>query len=218
MWLAHDDWIDPAYIARCSEALDRDPAIAAAGGRALYYADGALAYRGVAMNVLDDDPHARVRGYFARLSDNAIFYGVARRDLLARVTLRPGMAFDWVAVAGLAFQGKMVTLDDVALHRALGGASRTNQGIGAALGLPAWQAALQLVTPSIDLFREIAQTGGPFHGDPRRVRLGAEAAALAFVRRAMRALGRRDGLAGRWFPSLRAARIAEQQRAAKDQG
>jgi hypothetical protein len=124
--LADDDWLDPDYVERCLAELRSRPDHALVGGVARYYdGDGAVC-EGLATNLQQEDPAARMWRYLRRVDDNGIFYGLARTAELRRAAPMPDvLGADWLLVASLAFAGKVRTLPETHVNRSLGGTSRS---------------------------------------------------------------------------------------------
>ena len=124
MVLADDDWLEPNYLARCLAALDADPGLTLACGSARYYAGEDYIYEGRTVDLPDDDPAARIRRYYGDVDDNVAIYGLIRREALDRaLPMRNCLAGDWLLIARIAMQGRVRTLRDTSVHRALRGTS-----------------------------------------------------------------------------------------------
>jgi glycosyltransferase involved in cell wall biosynthesis len=136
MWLGDDDWIDPNYVRVCLEALTSDACLSLAGGAPYYYDKGVARETGRRVSVLEPDWRRRVIGYFWRVRDNGIFYGVARTEALrGLLPMRNVMGGDWLHVAALAAQGSIRTIEATRVHRELGGATTSYAQIARSLGL-----------------------------------------------------------------------------------
>lgn len=144
MWLADDDWLDQGYVRRCVEYLRNEQDAVLVGGRAKYYRNGVLVRTGRSANCGSDLPAWRVLQYYRDVEDNAIFYGVMRREALMRPAMSNCLGGDWLLIAAMAYQGKIRTIQDVFVHRELGGASVNLRKMTLALGLPRWQARIPL--------------------------------------------------------------------------
>jgi glycosyltransferase involved in cell wall biosynthesis len=126
MWLGDDDWLDPAYVSRCVAELERDPGVVLAAGDFRYYEAGEFVRDGARVALQHGHGDVRVLGYYRRVTDNGMFYGVIRRSSLEQVPpMSNRMGDDWCLVAELAFLGGVVHVDGVAVHRDLGGATRS---------------------------------------------------------------------------------------------
>jgi len=125
MWLGDDDWLDEGYETACAEILQRDDAYTLVSGLARYYDDPNASPIGedVLMALQQDDPTQRVCAYYSLVRENGVFYGLAKRSMRMRVGVEPTFGFDWTMVAAAAFEGKVLTLQNIHVHRIVGGAS-----------------------------------------------------------------------------------------------
>jgi hypothetical protein len=211
MWLGDDDWLDPKYIERCARVLDERPDVTLAVGRSHHYLNGRQVYSLSPASLVDDDPRSRVVHYLQALVSNTFFYGLVRTRDIARLEMKPGMATDWSIVCALAFMGKVVALDDVAIHRDMHGMSRSHTSIARSNNLPAWRGRFHMFTVPFELFREVAFEIDVFREQTTvsRLALATIVACMAFHRHTKYAFGRQEGLLGRLIPSLREARLRE---------
>jgi glycosyltransferase involved in cell wall biosynthesis len=144
LWLADDDWLDSSYVRRCVAFLSEHADYVVAGGCAQYHQDGAFVRKGAPTICDAGSAKLRVLQYYRQVDDNGIFYGVMRLAAARRIDLLNCLGSDWLFLAAMAYQGKVRSLDDVFVHRALGGASESLSKMTRALGLPAWQARIPL--------------------------------------------------------------------------
>jgi glycosyltransferase involved in cell wall biosynthesis len=156
MWLGHDDWLSEGYIEECVETLNENPDVSLVCGETVYSEGGEESHRGVVVQLPQESPQDRVIGYYSVVADNGTFYGLMRREQLARVRLHNVMGGDWLVIASMAFMGKVVTLPTVRVHRGLGGATVSYTKIAESLGLSKWQGAYPHVVTALSAFREIA--------------------------------------------------------------
>lgn len=139
MWLADDDWLDADYVARCLVVLG-DPEFVAAAGRAkLYAASGGFKEYDAAISLRHPAPAARVLSYYARVTFNSLFYGLARREIVRKVGLDNALASDWKTVGTLALYGKLATVEETSLHRMAAGTSQSFANTLRTLRLPLYQ-------------------------------------------------------------------------------
>jgi glycosyltransferase involved in cell wall biosynthesis len=155
MWLADDDWLDKTYVRECVETLLVRPECSLVGGRARYYDGERFDRVGRPINLSSRNACRRVLRYYARVTDNAIFYGLMRRGSAARCPLRNVTASDWLFVSGLAFQGQVRTLESVCLHREDGGLSADRRKSAAALGSTAFAVALPFLAIATYAFMDV---------------------------------------------------------------
>jgi len=108
MWLGDDDWIDPDCVGECLDALRADPSAVLAAGSAVYHRGDEVVRRGVVMDLDAPRPGDRVARYFELVTENGVFYGLARADALRRAMPMPDeMGSDWFVVARLAYLGRV---------------------------------------------------------------------------------------------------------------
>jgi O-antigen/teichoic acid export membrane protein len=117
MWAASDDLIDPGYVEECVAELRSDPDLALVAGRVVY-ATGEGSERAASTCQLEAaDYRQRLRKYFDDVSDNGVFYGVYRCHLIRDCRMRNMLGADWILLAEVALQGKVRTIERVAVRR-----------------------------------------------------------------------------------------------------
>lgn len=157
MWLADDDWLEEtSYVASCLRHLESHPECVLVGGAARYFDGDSFVLDGVAAHLTDSDPQARVLQYFHEVIDNAIFYGVGRRDHFSRMPLKGVLGGDWFWVASLAFLGHVETLQHIHLNRSTGGVSRDLSELAHAHQLNAFWVANPRLRIALNAFADIA--------------------------------------------------------------
>jgi hypothetical protein len=62
----------------------------------------------------------RVLGYYLKVKEGAMLYGMMRREWGQKVRFWPTIGSDWHFVAGLAFLGKIKSLDFVGYNKEAG--------------------------------------------------------------------------------------------------
>lgn len=159
MWLADDDWVDPAYISLCVQALEDDPSVALAAGQGAYYRDdGSFAYHGNVIEAGSSLPMLRVMKYLWRVWDNSMFYGIYRRSIVEECGMPNILAGDWAWVADVLLKGKARIIEDVYVHRDLDGGTSSSLGnISAVLGSPAWHIKLPWIGISYSISSHLAR-------------------------------------------------------------
>lgn len=174
LWLGDDDWIDPAYVSQCVAFFQAHPEYTLVGGVAKYFNAGGWHHNEDAMTLDQEDSAKRVVTYYRRVAENGIFYGLMRREQLMQLPLRNTLGGDWLLVASMAACGRVKTLEDVAVHRAMGGTSDSLESVVRNSGLSKFQALKPSWSIAWSVFREILcgvaapQLGGIW----KRLRLG----------------------------------------------
>jgi len=156
IWLGHDDWLSERYIEVCLETLQGNPDVSLVCGRTIYYQDGEESYRGVVVQLPQESPQERVATYYSLVSENGTFYGLMRREQLARVKMIDVMGGDWLVIAAMAFQGKVATVPSIVLNRGLGGATASYAKMAKTMGLSKFQAVYPHAVTAFRAFKEIA--------------------------------------------------------------
>lgn len=175
MVISDDDHLDHDYVEKCLAELEADPALGVVCGVARYERDGAFSHDGVAIDLLDGDPAARVLAYF-RAATDAPFYGLRRAAVLRATTPMPNvLANDWLLAGRMAALGKVRTLTSTRIHRALGGTSADVAGIVREFGAPSFQARLPHLVMAAHVLADIGWRAEAYAGLPR-AQLAARAA------------------------------------------
>ncbi|MGB9603328.1 MAG: glycosyltransferase family 2 protein [Limisphaerales bacterium] len=117
MWLADDDWIGPDYIDKCVEFLDKNPDYVLVNGSTIYYKNSAFYCYVKPLRLEHNSPKNRIINYYRTVADNAVYYGLIRREALKPINLKNVMGSDWIFVGNLAYIGKIGGIDDIHLHR-----------------------------------------------------------------------------------------------------
>ena len=183
MWLADDDWVDPAYVSECARVLLANPDHALVAGRTRFFRSGELAFAEREVNLLSASPTARVAGFYRTVTMNGAFYGLVRREQVAELPLRSGLGFDWLRVASLAYLGKVRTLGHVSINRSIEGVSRDSASLAGAFGLTRRQAASWHLVVARAAYDDIRR--GPVYrslGARRRTGLALASAAIVVAR------------------------------------
>ena len=127
--LSDDDHLEPEYVARCVDALSRDPGLIAVAGTARYVRASEPVREGRATQLPQASARERILAYY-RAPDDGPFYGVVRSEALRAAGPMPNvLANDWLHVGRLAAVGRIAMLDTTHLVRELGGTSASVDGI-----------------------------------------------------------------------------------------
>lgn len=170
--LADDDWLEPNYVAACLAELKADSEMALAAGRASYMRSGRFVHDGIAHQHCQADPAERVRDYLATVEDNGVFYGLMPREVLERACPLPNvLGNDWLHVARIACQGHIRVLEEVRIHRELGGTSVDVNSIISTFGGARWHGRLPQLVIAWHLLRDIGWDHGVYARLGRRRRL-----------------------------------------------
>jgi hypothetical protein len=203
--ISDDDWLDHDYVANCVAELDRLPDHVIVGGLTRYYGPDGYARTGTNRTLNQRSAFARVVRYCAVGGDTgSAYYGLIRGSALKRAAPMQDVAGnDWLLVAALAYQGKVRTLRNVAVHRELGGVSAHLPTLVQRLGGGSIAARFCELHISLELVKDILWRGPVYQsaGAPQRVLLAACAAAV-----------RTDWTAQAWYLAEPVARTLERRR------
>ncbi|HEX8180976.1 MAG TPA: glycosyltransferase family 2 protein [Pyrinomonadaceae bacterium] len=134
MWLADDDWLDPAYVSECLSFLVAHPDYALACGSAKYYEGDRFLFRDRIINLPQAAARERVLDYYRQVNMNGEHYSLMRRAALLDIPYRHELAGDWLFVASVVFKGKLKTLESVSINRACEGMSQDVARLAAYFG------------------------------------------------------------------------------------
>ena len=135
MWLADDDWLEASYITKCVESLSGQQDCELVCGRAMYFQGDEAIIEGEQVNAPQDSGRDRVLAYYGQVTSNGAFYGVMRRERLAKFDIPDILGGDWLLLASVAFTGKIKTLESVHLNRSIAGASQDVKELARKFGL-----------------------------------------------------------------------------------
>lgn len=155
MWLGDDDWLDRNYIKECISYIINHKTCFLAHGNPAYYINGKYSYTANSFNLTSPFPWIRVMNYYCNVSDNGMFYGVMPTRILRKITFRKSYGGDWLLISGIIFQGYAKFLNNVTIHRELGGASANTANTVNSLSLPKRQAILGKIYIAVSASREI---------------------------------------------------------------
>jgi hypothetical protein len=159
--------------------------VAIVGGVAKNYRGAKVTNVSRQKDLVDESPSRRVMGYYKSLGNNAIFYGLMRRSVITTCVITKTLGADWLLMAQVAFQGKMLTNPDVAIHREReNSASRSVANLVKVMGLPRVQAVLPITSIAMAAARDVLRTDAVYGGLPTAERrtLAAAVARIVFVR------------------------------------
>lgn len=185
IWLGDDDRLDPNYLAACVAQLESRPDAALVTGKVVYEDQGALTREGRRVVCDASTGAARVRQYYRQVKDNGTFYGLARRSVMHDVPPMPNrMGNDLFLLAAYAFRGPILAIDDVAVTRAVGGATRSLRHVANSAGLTRFEAEMPQLAIAALVLRDIAWASPVYAelGRIRRLWLGCVCSATVFGR------------------------------------
>ncbi len=204
MWLSDDDWLDSQYLSRCVQILlEREDTVLVCGAATYVGRDGDE-ITGVVVNLEQDSAADRVYKYYCQVNDNGTFYGVTRRSLLLRYPMQDVLGGDWLLMGTLAMCGKIKTLEDVHIHRAIDGASADVRALAKRHGFSERAAREPHLTIALYVVKNIGWRSQVFAelGFLRRIILGMRCALIVRKR-----FVQSTGSLGNWPTRIRARAV-----------
>ncbi len=156
MWLSDDDWLDYSYISECTKVLISEDDVSLVSGHVKYYNQDDFIFEGRRLNLLQNSGIGRMLDYYSKVKDNGTFYGVIRRKDLNNVRITNAIGSDFLIVAAVAFLGKIKTLNNISVHRRLGGISHSWEKTASALSLSRFEKSFPILSIAINAFKDIA--------------------------------------------------------------
>ena len=154
MWLGDDDWLDQSYIGRCVQVFGHTD-YSLVCGKTRYFREGKFVCEGVPISLLQEQANDRVLAYYREVSDNGTFHGLMRRSQVSAVPVRNVVGGDWLYVAGVAFVGKIKTLEDVSVNRSFGVSTIGHKEIAKSFGFSRFAGSHPRFSIAVAAFRDI---------------------------------------------------------------
>jgi glycosyltransferase involved in cell wall biosynthesis len=114
-WAAHDDLLDPTYLARCVDVLDSDPDVVLAHSCSRIIGEEGEVIKDYDVILRQDNPSVRVRFRDLVMVKHRCYqvFGLMRKRVLEQTPLlEPYAASDRVLLAGMSLFGKLVEVPD----------------------------------------------------------------------------------------------------------
>ncbi|HEX8636212.1 MAG TPA: glycosyltransferase family 2 protein [Pyrinomonadaceae bacterium] len=162
VWLADDDWFDPAYLSECARVLSAHAELGLVCGRDKYYEDGRFLFESEPINLPQASGAERVLSYYRQVSVNGTFYGLMRREQLTKIPFYDVFGGDWLLVAQVAFQSQVKTVDNVAINRSVTGASQDIHSLAAKSGLSKFMVKNPHLKIALTVFDDIVRRSSPY--------------------------------------------------------
>jgi len=175
MWLGDDDWVDDSYVSQCMKHMLNDTNMSLVCGYPRYYRSGLADHDGKVFQLLQNYWMLRVASYYARVTDNGMFYGLMRTAELREVSMPNVMGGDWHLIANIVSNGRAIMCPTVSVHRELGGATASYKKIVQSLGLPWVQAIFPMGAIAVGAVKSILYSGEAYS---KRSMLGRIAVAI----------------------------------------
>ena len=106
MFLGHDDWLSDNFLKLCVDYMDSNKDTSITSGVPLYYDKNSFYCIGVAHNHYQESSGLRLMGYYYKVRDNGIFYGLIRMKMIDKEIFNGEAGDDHHWIAGFISQGK----------------------------------------------------------------------------------------------------------------
>ncbi len=121
MWLGDDDWLEESYVYECVKVLINNSEYIMVGGIPNYFRDEQFLFRGAQISLEDELGQDRIINYYSQVTDNGIFYSLMQREQILKIyksiTTSSRIGAEYFIISALAFLGKSLALDYVAVNR-----------------------------------------------------------------------------------------------------
>jgi len=156
MRLADDDWIDKNFIRNCISFLSANPDYTAACGKTcLYSLSGDFVKYDPPISLDQEDIFKRLSYYYGNVEQNGIYYSLIRKKFKHLVKSDIRLGSDWVAVARLAFEGKLKLIEDTHLNLTMGGVGSSMESIVNTFGLSEFARRFPQLSIALNAFEDI---------------------------------------------------------------
>ncbi|OGI07196.1 MAG: hypothetical protein A3I68_03250 [Candidatus Melainabacteria bacterium RIFCSPLOWO2_02_FULL_35_15] len=157
MWLCDDDWIDKDYISLCLQSLINSPEYILVTGKTKFYWGDKFSHEGIKINLPDNSNIRRWMSFYLQVlgSGNPPNFGLIELNKLRNFKMPNVMGCDYILFSRVAYMGKIKTLENVCIHRRLGGMSETMEKMALSFSLPEFDRKFGFVSLWINLFKDL---------------------------------------------------------------
>jgi glycosyltransferase domain-containing protein len=156
MRLGDDDWLDPNYVESCLLFLLKNPDYICAYGRTrIFNLNNEFVRYDADINLSEESYSDRMESYFRNVAQNALFFGLIRKEYKDCVANKELIADDWLGAARLCFNGKIGLVDETNLNMSLGGTGSSVESIVQAFGLSDFNKSFPYLSVSINIYLDI---------------------------------------------------------------
>jgi hypothetical protein len=123
-----------------------------------YYRQGVFAYEGRQFDIYHPTPSQRLQSYYSKVTDNGIFYGLFRTQVLHKLNFCGDLGGDWHFIAESLISGGCKMSTSTYIHRELGGASDSYKKLINIYGLPRIAAFFPSIFVALSAFRHMSRS------------------------------------------------------------
>ena len=124
MWLADDDFLEPGFLIRAVDFLEKHDDYSLGAGRIQYWYDTIPDLLEQGFTFEQNSPGMRVASFYSKVIYCGIMHGLIRRELAKDVTINYVIGNDYHFVANLAYLGKVKNFEFTGYNKNFGGLSR----------------------------------------------------------------------------------------------
>ena len=124
MFLGHDDWLSDNFLELCVNYMDSNEDTSITSGVPLYYLKNSFYGTGVVHNHYQESSDLRLMGYYYKVKDNGIFYGLIRMKMINKEIFHDKVGDDHHWIAGVISKGKSKVIEKCNVHRRIGESSK----------------------------------------------------------------------------------------------
>lgn len=127
LYLNDDDWIDHSYIEECYKFLMKNNDCILAVGKTHFYSNEKFHFECEPINVENAKSFDRFIAFHDKTlgTGNCPNFGLLRLDQINNLKMKDCLGHDNVWVGNIAYFGKIKTLENIVIHRRLGGSSES---------------------------------------------------------------------------------------------
>lgn len=156
MWMSDDDHLQPHVIRRFVDFLENNEDYNLVSGQIQYLKDDQVDYVEKNLSLEHDNNLLRVLGYYAKVREGAIFYGLMRTADLRNIKfIKKKLAGDWHVVAHMAYRSKVKQLDFVSMNKSWGGFSADWDRYADIVGADKMSAMFPFLSIGLDTLKDV---------------------------------------------------------------
>ncbi|HEY5918360.1 MAG TPA: glycosyltransferase family A protein [Chryseolinea sp.] len=125
MWLADDDFLEPGFLIRAVDFMEKHDDYSLGSGRIQYWHDTIPDLLEHGFTFEQNSPGVRVASFYSRVIYGGIMHGLIRRESAKNVRINKMIGNDYHFVANLVYLGKVKNFDFTGYNKNFGGVSRT---------------------------------------------------------------------------------------------
>ena len=157
MWLCDDDWIDRDYVEACLKTLIANKEYILVTGKTKFYWENKFSHDGVRIDLLCNNGTKRWMSFYLSVlgSGNPPNFGLIELSRLRNFKMPNVLGCDYILFSKIAYLGKIKTLENICIHRRLGGMSETMENMAVSFSLPNFDRKFGFISLWINIFKDL---------------------------------------------------------------